>query len=244
LFSLKFNFAKFCENKFVRSTLKFKFFIFFRENTSIATSLNFFFKEGKDLRMWIGWEFFRKVGPKVWSKHSLRPFLVLSLFVTIVWHCSDRKNCSRKVFILGSGCTFVPEVFTLNEKHPWLSGDLNPDPLAQQSGALTTVLSGHPSLKYVKCCHQCFKKFKILTFEQSLIPTKTDFLLNHWISNIGNPNVQNFDVAFQRPTYAMTQHWFKISSIELWLFLTSPSIQSFGYIEVKSLYLNLIFPIQ
>jgi hypothetical protein len=38
--------------------------------------------------------------------------------------------------------TFVHAVFTLNEKHPWLTQESNPDPLAQKSDVLTTVLSG------------------------------------------------------------------------------------------------------
>jgi hypothetical protein len=74
-------------------------------------------------------------------------FSLKVFFVTFVWHCPDRKNLSRKVFILlGSDCTFVPGVLTLNEKYPWFTRDSNPDPLAQQSGALTTVLSRHQNI--------------------------------------------------------------------------------------------------
>jgi hypothetical protein len=67
---------------------------------------------------------------------------------------------TKNIFFLRKGrmWDFVHEVFTLNEKLPWLTQDSKPDPLAQKSDVQTCTV--HPTINVLKVFYFFEKKSK------------------------------------------------------------------------------------
>ena len=62
---------------------------------------------------WIGWEFFRNLGPQVWNISIFATIAGVVIVITIIWHCPNSKILSRKVS-LGSVAYF--RTWSLNDE--------------------------------------------------------------------------------------------------------------------------------